>query len=83
MHFVFFVTTHSATKLQYMNVSQTWKENFKNFSAQEYVCLEARQISTVYFPSDFKIASSGVERPLQTSSLATRFTYLISACAQL
>lgn len=72
MHFVFFVTVDSLTKL---------KKLLKTF-LQGSICPEACQMSTVYFPSDFKIASSGVERPLQMS-VGTRFTCLISACAQL
>lgn len=50
------------TELQGTNASQT----LKHFSAQGCISPEAPQISTVYFTTDFKITSLGVEKPLQT-----------------
>lgn len=53
------------TELQDRNASQT----LKIFSAKEFISPDAPQISTVYFTADFKITSSGIERPLQTRRL--------------
>lgn len=71
---ILFVTRHSAIKLQYTKLGKNLERKLLKTFLQRSTYVR-RRIRLAQCTSDFKIASSGAERPLQTSSLVARFYF--------